>query len=127
MHRWAQKFKYECEFFRWDKNIVISFHFISRKQRDNVFGSVCLPVCLSVHLQTLSRLKSHYQSKVFVCVSINRADVVDQLLILFGCFQHESVRLYEMIENITSSPNVGGKIPFLSQSWSKQVQYAFNR
>ncbi len=29
--------------------------------------------------------KSHYQSRVFVCVSNNRADVVDRLLIIHPC------------------------------------------
>ncbi len=33
--------------------------------------------------------KSHYQSKVFVCVSNSRADAVDRLLILLSYFFEE--------------------------------------
>ena len=57
------------------------------KRGDNVLGSVrpsvrpsvCPFVCLSV-CRLIAR-KSHYQSKMFVCVSTNRADAVDRLLI----------------------------------------------
>ena len=35
--------------------------------------------------------KSHYQSKVFVCVLNNRGDVVDRLLILNGMDNYISI------------------------------------
>ncbi len=48
-------------------------------------ASVRPSVCQST-LSRLNRLKrpekSHYQSKVFVCVSNNRTDAVDRLLIM---------------------------------------------
>ncbi len=56
------------------------------RQLDNALGSVCLSVRLSVCLlarQKQREKKSHYQPKVFVCVSSNRADAVDRLLIFF--------------------------------------------
>ena len=75
------------------------------KQGDNALGSVCPSVHASA-LSLLNRLnydldfvqrriitlkfktkmkraeKSHYKSEVFVCVSTNRADAVDRLLIM---------------------------------------------
>ena len=64
-----------------------------RSEGDNILGSVRPSVCLSVRLSVrpsvrlsaLSRQrakKSHYQFKVFVCVSNGRADAVDRLLIV---------------------------------------------
>ncbi len=67
-----------------------------RSEGDTVLGSirpsVCPSVCLSVNALTAepqfwnknekSNEKSHFQSKVFVCVPTNRADAVDRLLIL---------------------------------------------
>ena len=47
---------------------------------DNVLGNVRPSVRLSVGQQRAR--KSHYQSRVFVCVSSNRTDAVDWLLIL---------------------------------------------
>ncbi len=54
-----------------------------------------MPVCLTDVSEVLTLKfetkmnraeKSHYQSEVFVCVSTNRADVVDWLLIELGIF-----------------------------------------
>ncbi len=68
----------------------------SRSRGDNVFDSTCLSICRSAC--PISRLfqvqqraitpkfgakKSHYQSKVFVCVSVISTDVVDWLSRLF--------------------------------------------
>ncbi len=80
-------------------------HYRPRSEGDNVLGSVRPSVCpsvrpsvrLSVCMSELSCLnrfisprclsvcrpiarRSHYQSKMFVCVSTNRADAVDRLL-----------------------------------------------
>ncbi len=63
------------------------------KQGDNGLGSVRPSICLCVYLCVLSVLsclnhksaakKSHYPSKVFVCVSvISSMDAVDRLLLL---------------------------------------------
>ena len=50
----------------------------------SVHPSVRLSVCPSSRLCRVQQRakKSHYQSKVFVCVSSNLADVVDWLLIM---------------------------------------------
>ncbi len=40
------------------------------KLGDNVLGSVSLSVCLSVRQSTAKSTESHYQSEVFVCVSV---------------------------------------------------------
>ncbi len=57
------------------------------KQGDNVLGSVRPSVCMSVRLSVSVRVqqrakKGHYQSEEFVCVSNNRADAVDRLLMI---------------------------------------------
>ncbi len=66
---------------------IDSIDYRPRSEGDNVLGSIRPP-------SALSRLKSHYQSKVFVCVSNSRADAVDRLLIfyksrldLWGCME----------------------------------------
>ena len=41
---------------------------------------------LSTQVQQTAK-KTHYQSKVFVCVLNNRADEIDQLLILLTCLR----------------------------------------
>ena len=95
------------------------FIFIDRialvKQGDNRIGSVRPSVHPSVRQSTLSRLnrltfdldncqvitlkfetkmkraeKSDFQSEVFVCVSTNRADAVDRLLICI-CYRLQSI------------------------------------
>ena len=63
------------------------------KQGDNALGSIRLSVCPSPLCRVQQRAKkSHYQTMVFVCVSNNRsdannrADAVDQLLIVHTDF-----------------------------------------
>ena len=52
-----------------------------RSEEDNVLGSVRPSVRLC-RVQQRAK-KSYYQSRVFVCVSSNRMDAVDRLLIFF--------------------------------------------
>ena len=70
-----------------EQKSVAELQWLSGSQEDNVLGSVrpCVrpSVCLS-NLSWLNRLTYDldYQSEVFVCVSYNRADAVDRLLIV---------------------------------------------
>ncbi len=67
----------------WNKIDLQSPIFIDREAREIMYlvASVRPSVRPSVRRSPLSRLKkSHYQPRVFVCVSSNRADAVDRLL-----------------------------------------------
>ncbi len=64
--------------------------FIDREAREIMYlvASVRPSVCLSVRLFVRLSVCAHNQSEEFVCVSNNRADAVDRLLIAFGFHRH---------------------------------------
>ncbi len=93
-HVSAQLISFLCFFFDYFYSLCVCLSIMHRKlpiaicelrslakKGDKVLGSVRTSVRPPIRLWTLSQLKkSHYQSKVFVCVSNNCTDVVDLLL-----------------------------------------------
>ncbi len=113
----------------WTLSVVVLFHNYwlrsLAKQGDNALGtvrpsvhlSVCPSVRLSVHLSIYAK-ENDYQSKMFVCVSTNRADAVDRLLILFYEGVHydcEAIQSREIMYFVTS---VCLSIHLHSHSWT---------
>ncbi len=68
--------------------LLIINHVALAKQGDNVLGSIRQSVCALTAEQRAK--KSHYQSRVFVCVSNNCAYVVNQLLMICKGFKGTS-------------------------------------
>ena len=55
---------------------------------------------LSVDTLTSAAKKSHYQPKVFVCVSTNGVDSVDQLLIHWYFHEHSLLRAKKKLSHV---------------------------
>ncbi len=99
-----------------------------RSEGDNRIGSVCPSVCTQIfgaqRLILGARLcrvqqrakKSHNQSEDFVCVSNNRADAVDQLLIgNTSTIPEESVSA-EILEKIPEIAGIVGNFHILANT-----------